>query len=496
MTKKNKKYKLKQLNTFNNSYAQHGASVIKKSLASWFAPAGDADVDILDNLPRLRARSRDLYMGSPIACAALKSIRSNVIGAGLHMNSTLNPVMLGLTPEETDKYEHDIEAEFAIWTAHCDAKQQLDFYTLQGLAFLSALMSGDCFVALPYRKNIRSPYSLKLNIIEGDCVCNPISLPNKNIVEGVELDDAGAIAAFWLCSHHPHGYWRGGNMKDLKWTRIEPYGKRTGRRQFLHIFGDIERPGQRRGVPLLAPVIETLKQLTRYTEAELIAAVVAGMYTVFIKSSAPAQMVGAMPVPNGIAADPDRDLALGNGSVVGLMEGESIETANPGRPNSNFGAFCTNLYEILGSALELPREVFLKSFDASYSASRGALLEAWKAFFMRREWFVRSFCQPIYEEFLLEACALGRLNLPGFLEDPRMRLLWSSAIWTGPTQGQLDPLKEANAAAVRVMNGFSTRTKEASDLSGLKFDDIALLRQREEDQLNFLHDKKNIENEG
>ena len=467
----------------NMSYAQHGASIIKKSLASWLAPAGDADRDILDSLPRLRSRSRDLYMGSPIACAALKSIRSNVIGSGLRMNSTLNPTALGLTPDEADKKEKEIEAEFSLWAEFCDARKQLDFYSLQGLAFLSALLSGDCFAMLPYRQSSRSPYSLKIQLIEGDCICNPLTGLSKNILEGVELDKFGAIAAYWLCSRHPAGIYRGGDYTPLKWSRIEPYGRITGRRQILHVFGDIERPGQRRGVPLLAPVIETLKQLTRYTEAELVAAVVAGMYTVFIKSNSPAQMVGAMPVPGGVISDPERDVALGNGSVVGLLPDESIETANPGRPNANFGAFCTNLYEILGSALELPREVFLKSFDASYSASRGALLEAWKAFFMRRNWFVRAFCQPIYEEFLAEAVALGRLSLPGFFEDPRKKIWWSSAIWTGPTQGQLDPLKEANAAAVRVAEGFSTRTKEASDLSGLKFDDIAILRQREEQQM-------------
>ncbi len=46
---------------------------------------------------------------------------------------------------------------------------------------------------------------------------------------------------------------------------------------------DWERPGQRRGVPVLAPVIEALKQLGRYTDAELVAAVVSGLFTVFVK---------------------------------------------------------------------------------------------------------------------------------------------------------------------------------------------------------------------
>ena len=42
-------------------------------------------------------------------------------------------------------------------------------------------------------------------------------------------------------------------------------------------------------MPLLAPIIETLKQLGRYTDAELMAAVVSGMYTVFIETQAPEQ---------------------------------------------------------------------------------------------------------------------------------------------------------------------------------------------------------------
>ena len=64
---------------------------------------------------------------------------------------------------------------------------------------------------------------------------------------------------------------------------VPAYGAQTGRRNAIHLF-ERRRPGQSRGVPYLAPVIETLKQLDRYTEAEIAAAVVAGLFAVFVKS--------------------------------------------------------------------------------------------------------------------------------------------------------------------------------------------------------------------
>ncbi|XJI81796.1 phage portal protein (plasmid) [Escherichia coli] len=201
-----------------------------------------------------------------------------------------------------------------------------------------------------------------------------------------------------------------------KWERIPAYGSKTGRRNILHVMQDFERPGQRRGVPVLAPVIEALKQLGRYTDAELVAAVVSGMFTVFIKTDAPDGPVGESGIPQYEQIDnhDDNTQEMGNGSIVSLGEGESIDTANPGRPNTAFDGFVVAICRQIGAALELPYELLVKHFTASYSASRAALLEAWKMFRMRRDWMVQSFCQPIYEEWLTEAVAKGRVIAPGF----------------------------------------------------------------------------------
>ena len=59
-----------------------------------------------------------------------------------------------------------------------------------------------------------------------------------------------------------------------------------------------------------------------------------------------------------------------------------------------------------------------------------------------RQWWVTNFCQPIYEEWLQEAVLRGRVNAPGLFDDPMIRYAYSWADWTGPSQGQLAPVKE------------------------------------------------------
>lgn len=452
----------------NSGYGNHGASVRKKSLAGWLASGGSAIEDIEQNIETLRKRSRDLYMGAPIATGALKSTVTNVVGAGLKLNAQIDYEFLGMTLEEADIWETKVEREFGFWASSkdCDVTRMNNFYELQWLAFLSQLQSGDVFALLPTVKRITTPYELTVQLIEADRICNPnnlVSLDNK-VLNGVEIDKKGEAIAYHIADYHP------GSVHSInnKWTRVEKYGKITGRTNVLHLL-EMERPEQRRGVPILSPVFESLKQLSRYSEAELMAAVIGGMFTVFITSDAPqgdGGEFGGIDIEDALDPDDETTVELGNGLVNYLNEGEKVETSNPGRPNVAFDGFVTSICRQIGVALEIPYEVLMKHFTSSYSASRGALLEAWKMYKRRREWLANDFCQPIYEEFLAEAVAKGRIHAPGFFDDPIVRMAYAKAEWNGPTQGQLDPMKEVNAATKRVEEGFSTRTRETIELTG------------------------------
>jgi len=115
---------------------------------------------------------------------------------------------------------------------------------------------------------------------------------------------------------------------------------------------------------------------------------------------------------------------MGAGNMIELDTDEEIQIADPKRPNDSFDPFFISIVKQIGAALEIPFEVLLLHFTSSYSASRAALLVAWKFFMGRRIWLTRNFNQPIYEEFMTEAYIRGRLPLNGYFDDPNVKQAW------------------------------------------------------------------------
>lgn len=236
------------------------------------------------------------------------------------------------------------------------------------------------------------------------------------------------VTAYWICNRHPLGSNSAVDAAGLTWQRVEAYGDTTGRRNVLHIMSR-ERIGQRRGVPLLAPVLESLKQLGRYTDAEITAAVISAMFTVFVKSQNPSdgRPFGEMIPAEELIDNADQSsIELGPGAIIDLNPGEEVQFADPKHPNTGYDDFTNATIRLIGAGLEIPPEVMMKQFTTSYSAARGALNEFWRTCSMQRDWFTDDFCQPVYEEWFAEAVARGRIHAPGFFTDPARRKAYTA----------------------------------------------------------------------
>lgn len=454
-----------------------GGSKSKRAFRGWHKSSNDADADIIPDLPELRDNSGDLIRNNPLAAGAINTVCTSVVGSGLTVNAAIDGDFLRLTDEQTQQWQSQAERLFYDFaeSKECDLTRTQNFFEQQDLFFRSTLERGDVFVALPYRERSGSQYGLKTVFIEADRVCNEDGTSDTDTLRGgIELDSVGAPARVHILKTSPNSYRIGAKRE---WSKIPVFGRGTGRRNILHGF-ERTRVGQHRGVPYLAPVIESFKQLGRYTEAELMAAVVSGMFTVFIKSESGEAEFDFGDHKGDSSAQSD-DIELGNGAVVGLGENDSVDFANPGRPNALFDPFVMAIIRQIGVALEVPFELMVKHFTASYSASRAALLEAWRFFKKRRVWLVRNFCQPVYEAFITEQVAAGRLDAPGFFTDPLIRRAYLKTEWIGRPMGHIQPLQEAKAVTERLNNGVTTLQKESREYDGGEWEQNHKQRVRE-----------------
>ena len=240
----------------------------------------------------------------------------------------------------------------------------------------------------------------------------------------------------------------------------------------LHLM-TAERPEQHRGIPFISGMIEQVKQLDRYLDAELAASIVAAMLTVFITSDG-TDDDGYDSINDSIAdedkvTDDSLHIELGNGNVYELPPGKKVDKVGDSRAPTAFDAYTRQLITILGSGSEIPYEVLMHVYNSNYTAANAARLDFWRVVTKYRERFVQGFNQPIYEAVIAEAIALGRLDAPGFFDDPLIRDAWLGCQWVGSSRGHVQPVQEANAAVTRMKAGITTGEQEAMEYGGTDY---------------------------
>lgn len=452
--------------------AYDGASH-SKPMRNWQPTDGDADSTIGPDLPMLRVRSRDAYRNDPTARSALDTATRSVVGSGLTARANIDYEYLEMDSERASAWNTTYERDWLRWARSfdCDVTRMCNFSGLTSLAFLTAYQSGECFALLGIENG-----DLSIRLIEPDRVSTP---PHKihagNIRNGIEVDERGRPVAVWIRSKHPGDY---SNFSgQFRWDRVRIRGKRTGRLNVLHLY-KVERPGQHRGVPYLAPVLEHLRKLTEYTRAELQAAVVSSMFTAFLKPPPAGANYGA-------AAQRQTEEylewagSLGPGMIGKLPAGADMVFANPLRPNGNFDSFVNTITRGIGAALGIPVEILLKKISTNYTSYRGAVIEAWKAFYADQHWLIEHWCNPIWRERMDIRVANREIAAPGYFQDPATRFAYNQVTWNGPTMAQIDPLKETNAFIAQADSGLTTWTAAARSLNGSDYSQNLKQHERE-----------------
>lgn len=423
-----------------------------------FAPATSPDVATIDQIDELSRHSVYLFHTNPIASAAIETPTINTVGTGLKLQSKINYEYLGISEEEAITWQNKIENIFNMLakSKHLDIMGQRDFKQLQEVAYRTMKVTGGTVVLFPVIEKDTN-FKMKIKLLEAQHLCNKDDkLDSEKLAGGVELDRYGCVSKLHILKNHPDGY-----TTNRKWA-VVPVSNGY-RHNALHIY-EQKRAGQRRGVPYISAVLDVFRKLNDYSEAELDAALLNARFAGFVWNENPPAFD-----PNEEEETEQKAMDIKKGNLIQLEQGWKVSFADPSRPNANFGGYLEAEIKILCMGLNIPFELFMKHFTASYSASRGAIIEGKKYFYSQRHDLATMFCQPVFENIILQLVLDGTLNLPGFLTDPLARLAWLSSEWVGDAQEELDPLKAVKASVLKIENALSTGDREAKEMNGSDF---------------------------
>lgn len=458
--------------------AWKGASSVTEALKAFFFSKGSADRDLAADRQTLAYRSRALFQNSSFAGALINSFDTNVVGTGIKARPAIDYALLGLDREYAEKWQRSVQKLFAAWadTKFCDAERKNDFYQLQDLALKTQLVTGDCFALMQVKYSAQNPFGLQVKLMEGDRCQNPrFERETDRLSAGVETDSFGAPVAYYFTKTPPYSIDDNSSFRDT--VRVPAFDM-FGYLNVVHAFTS-DRTDQRRGIPLLAPIISQIKQQERYQDAELMAAVVSSMFTVFIKNSEgeAEEFYGNVEDPQRVEPiAPNSAAELTPGGIVELGQGEEVsQIANPTRPNANYQPFVEAIFSEAAARVGLSHEVVLRKFNSSYNAVRAAILESRKTFNRVKYDFAADFCQPIYDKWLTNAILTGIVEAPpGYFENPVFRGLYHSCRWEGDTNFMLDPYKETMALKMQLDEQLISRDDACNSLNASEYDSVAI----------------------
>ena len=423
-----------------------------------------ADSALQHDQKLMRNRSRDLMRNEPFAVSAVDTTVVNSVGTGITPQSQVDAERMGLTEDQAREFQRVVERAWRRWARTADSGDRLDFERIQFQVLSQILEGGDVFVLrqavdLPHR-----PYLLAAQVVEADRVDTPAhEFGGTDVRMGVRLGERGEAASYFVNKNHPgdSGLHTKGSSQDFdEIPARDPFG----RPNVIHLYHQ-RRPGQTRGIPFLAPVVDYLNHLGGYYDAELTAARAAACVALFI-TSPDAGELAELQGNDEDDAEGRRTEQMEPGLKEYLLPGERVEGFDPKRPNTAFDAFTLNMIKAIAAPLGLPYELLVKDFsNTNYSSAKAALNEARRFFKVWRRLLVVDLNQPFWELLIEEMLLRG--ELPVFVRDfYAAQFDWTRALWIAPGWGMIEPLKETNAHLKGIDGKIVTYAKVIAEVDG------------------------------
>lgn len=485
--------------------AYEGASKTSQEIALWSPPVRSADADINPNKQLLDSRSRDRMANDGYVSNAVHMHQDSIVGGQYLLNCKPHTEILKAQNKAFDdtwlnEFQEVVESRFTLYgespDAWLDASRNDTFTGLVRLAVGIHTYAGEILGTAEWLRDAGRPYNTAIQMVDVDRLSNPYdSFDTERMRRGIEKNRNGAPVAYHIRTSHP-GDWYLGADNPYQWRRVMAR-KPWGRRQVIHIH-EKARPDQSRGISDMVAVLKQMKMTSKFQDIALQSAVIQATYAATIESELPADAVyGQMGMDNNGATwaeqylqsiakyvGSSKNLNIDGAKIPHLYPGTKLNIRNAA-PNEGVGDnFEESMLRHIARSLGLSYEEFSGDFSqTNYSSGKMAINNTNKRMQAKKKLGADRFANMVFQLWFEEALNKGDIPMPRgvgpeFFYQGQNKDALTAASWIGANKGQIDELKETQAAIMRIKSGLSTYEDECSKL-GRDYRDIMKQRARE-----------------
>lgn len=474
--------------------AYDGAARFDKQLAGWTPPLNSADLDILPDKELLDARTRDSMRNDAYIQGGATIHKDGIVGSLYFLNSKPDWETLGFTEAWAEEFQREVEAKFTLWAESprkwVDAARQNTFTSMIRLGVGVYTQGSEVLATVEWLRDKGREFNTAIQMVDTDRLSTPTELQwDENVRGGIRMNQFGAPQSYFIRVRHQHdiGLWRG--MGAYQWKEI-PAEKPWGRQQVIFI-REQQRVDQTRAVADMVAGLKEIAITRKFRDVTLQNAVVNAMYAASIESELPPEaayaQLGGGDVGSAITSYAEAYLSAVNeyvGSskhmkidgvkIPHLFPGTKLQLRPAGSPGGVGQDFEQSLLRYIAASLGVSYEELSRDYTkTNYSSARAAMANTWKFMQSRKKIVADAMANAIFRLWLEEAINKNMLrsfpaNAAGMLyTDGVLNLMFEALCqcdWIGAARGQIDELKETQAAVLRIKYGLSTHEDELARL--------------------------------
>jgi lambda family phage portal protein len=430
---------------------------------------------------------------------ALGTERDTVVGSLFKLVATPDLDLLGVIDSRfnaawVERFTRETEALFRVYAESSDypavdARREMTLTELTRLAVSSTFIEGEATSPVLWRdRRDATPFRTCVRNISPSRISNPYGRANTDtLTNGIARNAMGVAQGFYVRRNHPES--RTALQGSFQWDYL-PARKPWGRLQFIHIY-QADMAEQTRAVSDLTAAVVGSRANKQLRDVQLQKAIVSASYVAAIISDLPPEKVyelmGASKRTESNTSSAyqnalvehlqlmkaffgENGVAIDGVKVPILPQGSRIESSPLGGDFLDSEGLYKAHQRMIASSIGHVYEGFSNDYSQStYQSLKAAEAKVRRTQAAKKRFVAERYASANYALFLEEAVALGLARLPDGVDrsvfyQPFVKEALCACMWLGGAPGQVEELKETQAAALRMSNGLSSLQQECAKL--------------------------------